>query len=244
MNAPHKPAASFAGVSYEEAIARARALVPALRERAAASEAARVMPAETIADLHASGLLRTMQPKRWGGMELDFVAYVDFPLELSRGDASVGWNLANLQIHHWMLGLYDERAQEQVWSEDPDALIASGIAFPQGQGRRTDGGFVISVKWYFSTCSNIAVWNMHAVTVKDGDKVVDHRMCLLPRSQYQVIDDWKVLGMRSTGSMTVAAKDVFVPEHMALAMTTTRGGPTFPGAKVNHNPAFQVSANP
>src|SRR5262249_31199082 len=127
VTAPHQPV-SFAGVSYDEAIARARALVPALRERAKAAEAARTMSEETIADLHASGVIRSMQPKRWGGMEFDYVAYVDFPLELSRGDASVGWNLANLQIHHWMLGLYDERAQEEVWGENRDALIASGIA--------------------------------------------------------------------------------------------------------------------
>jgi 3-hydroxy-9,10-secoandrosta-1,3,5(10)-triene-9,17-dione monooxygenase len=85
---------------------------------------------------------------------------------------------------------------------------------------------------------------MLAVTVKDGDKTVDHRMCLLHKSQYQVIDDWKVLGMRSTGSMTVTAKDVLVPEYRALCMYTTRGGAEFPGAKVNRNPAYQVSANP
>jgi len=244
MNAPHQGAPSFAGVSYGEAVERARKLVPALRSRAAAAEAARAMSAETIADLHASGLIRTLQPKRWGGMEFDYVAYVDFPMELSRGDASVGWNLANLQIHHWMLALYDERAQEEVWGADPEALIASGIAFPQGQGRKADGGFVIGGKWNFSSCVNIADWNMLAVTVKDGDKVVDHRMCLLHKSQYQVIDDWKVLGMRSTGSMTVTAKDVFVPEHKALCMYDTRGGDRFPGARSNANPAYQVSANP
>ncbi|HTQ75106.1 MAG TPA: acyl-CoA dehydrogenase family protein [Burkholderiales bacterium] len=247
MNAPQslrKGGAGFAGVSHEEAMARARALVPALRARAAASESARTMPPETIADLNASGVVRTMQPKRWGGMELDYVAYVDFPMELARGDASVGWNLANLQIHHWMLALYDERAQKEVWDGNPDAFIASGIAFPQGQGRRVEGGFVVSGRWNFSSCSNIADWNMLAVTVKDGDKAVDYRMCLLHRSQYQVIDDWKVLGMRSTGSMTVTAKDVFVPEHRALSMTTTRGGAEFPGAKVNRNPAYQVPTNP
>jgi 3-hydroxy-9,10-secoandrosta-1,3,5(10)-triene-9,17-dione monooxygenase len=237
-------APSFAGVSYGEAIERARKLVPVLRSRAAAAEAARTMSAETIADLHASGIIRTMQPKRWGGMELDYVAYVDFPLELSRGDPSAGWNLANLQIHHWMLALYDERAQQEVWGADPEALIASGIAFPQGTGRGAEGGFVVSGKWNFSSCSNIADWNMLAVTVKEGERAVDHRMCLLHKSQYQVIDDWKVLGMRSTGSMTVTAKDVFVPEHKALCMYDVRGGDKFPGAKSNRNPAYQVSANP
>ena len=236
-------ATGFAGVPYEEAIARARALVPALRARAAAAEASRVMPAETIADLNASGLLRTMQPRRWGGMEYDFIAYVDFPLELARGCASTGWGFANLQIHHWMLALYDERAQEEVWGVNPDALIASGIAFPQGRGRKAEGGFVIEGKWNFSSCSNIADWNMLAVTVRDGDKVVDHRMCLLHKSQYQIVDDWRVLGMRSTGSMTVTAKDVFVPEHRALCMYDARGGDRFPGARTNPGLAYQVPAS-
>jgi len=248
MNAPRAvadgSAMGFAGVSYEEAIARARALVPALRERAAPAEAARTMPAETIADLNASGLLRTLQPKRWGGMEFDFIAYVDFPLELSRGCASTAWNFANLQIHHWMLALYDERAQQEVWGANPDALIASGIAFPQGSGRKAEGGFVVGGRWNFSSCSNIAEWDMLAVTVKDGERAIDHRMCLLHKSQYEVIDDWKVLGMRSTGSMTVAAKDVFVPEHKALCMYDVRGGDKFPGARTNRNPAYQVAASP
>ena len=237
-------APSFAGTTYAAALERARALVPALRSRAAAAEAARTLPAETLADLHASGLLRTMQPKRWGGMELDFVAYVDFPLEVARGCASTGWNLANLQIHHWLLALYDERAQEEVWGADPEALIASGVAFAQGSGRKVDGGFVVSGRWNFSSCVNIAGWNMLGVTVKDGERAADYRMCLLHQSQYEVIDDWKVLGMRSTGSMTVVAKDVFVPEYRALCMVDTRGGDRFPGARTNPNPAYQVAVNP
>jgi 3-hydroxy-9,10-secoandrosta-1,3,5(10)-triene-9,17-dione monooxygenase len=244
MNAPQRTPPSFAGVSYEDAIARARDLVPVLRERAGRAEAARVMLPETIGDLHASGALRTLQPERWGGMELDFVAYADFPYEIARGCASTGWNLANLQVHHWMLALYDERAQEAVWGKNPEALIASGIAFPQGRAQKVDGGFVVSGRWNFSSCSNVADWNMLAATVREGERAVDYRMCLLHKSQYQVIDDWKVLGMRSTGSMTVTAKDVFVPEPMALAMLDVRGGANFPGARVNPNPAYQVVANP
>jgi len=244
MNAPQAVAKtgarSFAGIAYDDAIARARALVPALRSRAPEAEKARVMPPETIADLHASGILRSMQPRRWGGMEFDFVAYVDFPLELARGCASTGWNLANLQIHHWMLAMYDERAQEEVWGANPEALIASGIAYPQGRAKKADGGFVISGRWNFSSCVNVADWNMLAVTVRDGERVIDHRMCLLEKSEYEVVDDWNVLGMRSTGSMTVVAKDVFVPEYKALGMYEARGGDKFPGAKANPNPVYRV----
>ena len=235
MNAP-----AFAGVAYDDALGRARELVPALRERAARAEAARAILPETLRDLNASGLLRILQPKRHGGMEFDYVAYVDFPAEIARGCASTAWNLANFAVHHWMLALYDERAQEEVWGPDPDALIASGIAFPQGRGAKVDGGFVISGRWNFSSGVSLADWNMLATTVREGERVVDYRMCLLHKSQYQVIDDWQVLGMRSTGSMTVTAKDVFVPEHRALCMLDARGGDGFPGARVNPNPLYRV----
>src|SRR5256885_14251820 len=88
----------FSTVSHDDAMERARMLIPRLRERAAQAEAARRLSAETLRDLHASGLIRALQPKRWGGMELDFVAYVDIPLELARGCASTSWNVVKLMM--------------------------------------------------------------------------------------------------------------------------------------------------
>jgi 3-hydroxy-9,10-secoandrosta-1,3,5(10)-triene-9,17-dione monooxygenase len=230
----------FAGVSYAEAVERARGLAPALRERAAEAEAQRGMPAATMRDLHASGLLRILQPRRWGGMELDFVSYVDIPIEIGRGCASTSWNVVNLLMHHWMIALFDERAQAEVWGANPDALIAAAIAYPQGQGRRVEGGFVVAGRWSFSSCVDIAEWNLLAVTVREGDEIVDHRMCLLHRSQYEIVDDWQVLGMRATASMTVVARDVFVPEYRALCTYDIRGGADFPGARSNPNPLYRV----
>jgi 3-hydroxy-9,10-secoandrosta-1,3,5(10)-triene-9,17-dione monooxygenase len=233
-------ARSFAGVDYDEAMRRAGALVPTLRARADRAESGRQMEKETLDDLHQAGLFRFHQPRRWGGMELPFVAMFDVPAEVARGCASTGWNVANLSIHHWMLALYDERAQAEVWGKDPDALIASGIAFPQGRGRRVDGGFVISGSWNFSSGVDPATWNMLAVTVREGERVIDHRMCLVPRGEYEIVDDWHVVGMRSTGSKSVRADEVFVPEHRALCMYDIRGGSAFPGARNNPNPMFRV----
>ena len=240
MNAPGRAPAGFADVSYAEALRRARELVPALRMRAASAESNRSMLQETTSDLHRLGLFRIMQPKRYGGMEFDFVAYFDFAAEIARGCASTAWNLANLAVHHWMLALYDERAQAEVWGANPDALIASGIAYPQGRGRKVDGGFVISGRWNFSSCVDVSAWNMLAATIREGDKVVDYRMCLLPKPEYQVVDDWHVLGMRSTGSKTVVANEVFVPDYRALCMPDARGGGNFPGARTNSNPLYHV----
>jgi 3-hydroxy-9,10-secoandrosta-1,3,5(10)-triene-9,17-dione monooxygenase len=65
-------------------------------------------------------------------------------------------------------------------------------------------------------------------------------MCLVPRSDYEIIDDWQVLGMRGTGSKSVRATDIFVPEHRALSMYLARGGTEFPGARTNPNPLYRV----
>ena len=230
----------FSEVGYDEALARAREMVPGLRERAARAEDMRSLLPETEAELHANGLLRMTQPKRWGGMELPWVAMFELPAEVGRGCASTAWNVANLAIHHWMLALYDERAQAEVWEENPDALIASGIAYPQGRARKVDGGFVIDGYWNFSSGVDGSSWNMLAVTVKDGDTVIDHRMCLVPRKDFEIVDDWHVLGMRSTGSKSVKVKELFVPEHRALCMYLARGEAQYPGAKTNPHPHYAI----
>src|SRR5262249_25875315 len=79
---------SFAGVSREEMLGRARALVPKLKERAAECESLRRLPDATERDLHDLGLFRIVQPKRVGGAELDFGIMLDVSIELGRGCAS------------------------------------------------------------------------------------------------------------------------------------------------------------
>ena len=82
--------------AYEAMVARARALIPQLRERASKTEELRRLPPETERDLHDAGLFRIVQPKRAGGSELDYVALVDCADALGQADASVAWNFANL----------------------------------------------------------------------------------------------------------------------------------------------------
>src|SRR2546428_13462830 len=81
---------------------------------------------------------------------------------------------------------------------------------------------------------------MLAVTVRGGEREVDHPMCVVPHGDYEIVDDWQVVGMRSTGSKSVRATDVFVPEHRALCMYLARGGSEFPGASVNSSALYRV----
>jgi 3-hydroxy-9,10-secoandrosta-1,3,5(10)-triene-9,17-dione monooxygenase len=232
----------FSGVSYEEALRRARDLVPALRARARQCEDEQVLLRENEQALHESGLFRFHQPRRFGGMELPFVAIVDIVIELGRGCPSTAWNVGNLAAHHWFLAYYEPQTQHEVWDANPDALIASSIALAAGRGRRVPGGFVVTGRWPFSSGVDNSDWNMLAVTVygDDGKAPVDWRVCLVPRGEYEVIDTWDAMGMVGTGSKDVAVTELFVPDRRALALTRCRGGLEHPGAALNRGPLYRI----
>jgi 3-hydroxy-9,10-secoandrosta-1,3,5(10)-triene-9,17-dione monooxygenase len=230
----------FSGVNSDEAIRRARSIVPALRERAQKCEEARGLLPENEKLLHQTGLFRFHQPRSFGGMELPFLAVVDIVAELARGCPSTAWNVGNLGCHHWILGYYEPETQHELWDANPDVLIASSIALAAGRGKRVDGGFEVSGKWPFSSGVDNSDWNMLAVTVYEHEKAVDWRLCLVPKSDYQVIDTWYAMGMVGTGSKDIEVKEAFVPERRALALARCRGGLEHPGAKVNAGPLFRV----
>ena len=227
--------------AYAAMIAKARALVPQLRERAARTEELRHLPPETERDLHEAGLFRMLQPKRVGGAELDYVALIDCAELLGRADASVAWNLANLASHHWMLGMFEQRAQDLVWGRDPDVLIASSFIFPAGRARKVDGGYQLRGSWPFSSGVGSCAWNMLASVVASDDEAdgIEYRIFLLPEADYKILDTWNVAGLRGTGSSDVEVRDAFVPGHMTVAVGDLAGGAT-PGSKVNPNPLYAL----
>jgi 3-hydroxy-9,10-secoandrosta-1,3,5(10)-triene-9,17-dione monooxygenase len=226
--------------AYAAMIARAKALIPNLRDRASRTEELRRLPPETERDLHDTGLFRIVQPKRVGGAEFDYVALVDCADALGQADASVGWNFANLASHHWMLGMFDKRAQDLVW-KNADALIASSFIFPAGRARKVDGGYVLRGSWPFSSGVDSCEWNMLASVVSSDDEAdgIEYRIFLLNKSDYKIKDTWNATGLRGTGSNDVEVNDAFVAEPMTLAVSDLAGGPT-PGSAVNPNALYEL----
>jgi 3-hydroxy-9,10-secoandrosta-1,3,5(10)-triene-9,17-dione monooxygenase len=227
--------------AYAAMLARAEALIPKLRARAPATEELRRLPPETERDLHDAGLFRLVQPKRVGGSEFDYVALVDCADRLGRGDASVAWNFGNLSSHHWMLAMFDKRAQDVVWNENPDALIASSFIFPAGRARKVDGGYVLSGSWPLSSGVDSSQWNMLASVVSSDDEAdgIEYRIFLLRKADYKIVDKWNATGLRGTGSNDVEVEDAFVAEPMTLAVSELGGGPT-PGSAVNPNALYTL----
>src|SRR5438445_1666606 len=226
---------------HADMVARARTLIPELRERASRTEALRRLPPETERALHDTGLFRILQPKRVGGSELDYVALVDCADALGQADASVAWNFANLSSHHWMLGMFDRQAQDAVWSRNADALIASSFIFPAGRARKADGGYVLRGHWPFSSGVESCDWNMLAGVVSSDDEAdgIEYRIFLLNRSDYKINDTWNATGLCGTGSNDVRVADAFIAEQMTVSVSDLTGGPT-PGSAVNPNPLYAL----
>jgi 3-hydroxy-9,10-secoandrosta-1,3,5(10)-triene-9,17-dione monooxygenase len=217
---------------YRECCDRARSLIPVLEQRAAMAEELRQLPPQTVEDFHAAGLFRVLQPLSVGGSELNYSALVDISAILARGCASSAWNFTNLASHHWMLAMFPEAAQDSIWPDDPDTLIASSFIFPAGKARRVPGGYRLSGRWAFSSGIDASTWNMLAGVVEGGDDPPDHRVFLLPRSDYRAADTWYASGLKGTGSNDVACDDVFVAEEMSVSASDLKGGPT-PGSSRN-----------
>jgi len=226
---------------YVAMVTRAKALVPQLRGRAAHTEELRRLPPETERDLHDAGLFRIVQPRRVGGSEFDYVALVDCAEALGMGDASVAWNFANLASHHWMLGMFDKRAQDQVWDQDPNVLIASSFIFPAGRATEVEGGYRLRGSWPFSSGVASSEWNMLASVVSPEDEAdgIEYRIFLVHKDDYKIRDTWDAAGLRGTGSNDVEVSDAFVAKALTVAVSELAGGPT-PGSAVNPNALYAL----
>ena len=219
---------------------KAEELLPKLRERAARCEELRRLPDETLRDFHDAQLFRIHQPRRVGGAELEFAAVVTYGALFARACASTAWNWVNFAAHHMMLGMFPPQAQDQIWGASVDAMIASSFVFPAGKARKVQDGYLLSGRWPFSSGVDPSEWNMLAGLARLDDHLPpEQRIFLVPRAQYKVIDTWFAGGLRGTGSKDVEMAEVFVPEHMTLAVADTKGGPT-PGSAVNPGMLFQL----
>jgi 3-hydroxy-9,10-secoandrosta-1,3,5(10)-triene-9,17-dione monooxygenase len=212
-------------------LARARALIPRLAERAAEAAAARTLPAETIADYCAAGILRILQPRRFGGMQGRFSLFSRIVEEFTHACASSAWVYAVLAEHQWILAQYPEKAQEDIWGNDPEAVASSSLA-PRAAARRVPGGWRLSGRFPFSSGCDHAQWAILGAFLGEMGDPRTIAYLLAPLAEIEIVDDWQTLGLAGTGSKLLVLHDLFVPEHRVVMVADLFAG-TPPGALVH-----------
>jgi alkylation response protein AidB-like acyl-CoA dehydrogenase len=222
-----------------ELIAKARALVPALRERAAEAERLRRLPDATQADFRKAGFYRILQPARYGGLEARYGLQTMLGAEAARGCASSGWCLSITAAHSWIFGMFPRAVQDEFWNPDPQRTLASSFLAVQPTLTPQSGGIRLSGRWRFSSnvdhCDGIILLVMLPGTGGPPRQT----FAFLHREQYEIEDTWKVVGLASTGSNDVVVRDAVVPEHRLLDLMSTREGGT-PGAQANPHYLFSL----
>lgn len=230
---------SSLGCMSEQVLDAVRELLPVLRERAQETEDARRVSEESIKALQQTGFFKLLQPARYGGLEDHPVEFYRAVRLISSACGSTGWVAAVLGCHPWQLGLFDDKAQHEVWGEDDDTRVSSSYA-PMGRATPVDGGFRFSGRWSFSSGCDHATWVfLGGLVLGEDGNPVDFRTFLLPRGDYEIDDVWDTIGLRGTGSNDIIVNEVFVPEYRTLSFIDT-GKCVCPGQQVNTGPLYKL----
>ena len=201
-----------------ELVANAAAIKSILAANAAEAEAERRLPAESVAALTDAGMFKLTVPRRFGGHEVPFAAFHEATAIVAGGCGSSGWVVSLINICNWLASLYCDQAQQEVFGADPDARVC-GVLAPTAQTRRAEGGLIVSGTWPYASGCLHSTWAVLGVpVVNEVGEMIDQGLALVPLKSLEVRDTWFVAGMRGTGSNTLVADEVFVPDHMIMSV--------------------------
>ncbi len=219
-----------------------------LEANAEESERIGTLASASVEALYESGLLRLKMPHILGGAEADLVTQLDVLEAVSRIDPSSGWCL---MIGAASLGglaafLPDDAIEEVFVRGDPPKV--AGAAAPSGTATPVDGGYRVTGRWQFGSGIQHAEWVSAGARVVNGfDGYPRQLRVIMPRHKVKVHDNWRVMGLRGTGSCDFSVNDLFVPDGFAWDSTLTepvRGGALYrlgrPGFVTNEHSAFAL----
>jgi alkylation response protein AidB-like acyl-CoA dehydrogenase len=210
------PACDIGGASFAE---RARELGPVLGAAADEIECRRELPEAVVEALAERGLFRLLLPRSLGGAELSPRAYVPVIEEVAKHDGSAAWCLGQACGSSMAAAFLDPDAAREVFG-GRRGIVAWGPPDPAAEARAVPGGYRLTGSWSFASGSHHASWlGAHvAVQNEDGtprlreDGGAVYRTLLFPKSAAEMIDIWRVVGLRGTGSDSYAVADLLVPE--------------------------------
>ena len=187
---------------------RVQALQGLLRANAEQARSGRRVPVESIQALQSAGFFLALQPKCWGGYELDPQDFFRMQLAIAEACMSTAWASGIIAVHAFQIALMDRRAQKDVWGEDIHTRVSSAYA-PMGKVEPVTGGFRFSGRWGWSSGCDYCSWALLGGILPDGT----YRTFLVPRSDYRIEDTWFSMGLQGTGSNDIVVENAFVPDY-------------------------------
>jgi indole-3-acetate monooxygenase len=213
-------------------VAAARALAPTIRAQRAEIERERSLPAQLVKQMADAGLFSLWLARSLGGPELTTVDFFRVIEELSRADGAVGWCALVAAGYSRLSGYLDDAVAREIFGDG--SVVVAGTINPTGRAVAVPGGFKVSGQWSYGSFIQHSAWTVgSSIIVEDGaprrgpDGAPDMRLMLFPTSAVEIIDTWRVGGLRGTGSHDFRVADLFVPDERAIAAFTAK--PVRPG---------------
>jgi alkylation response protein AidB-like acyl-CoA dehydrogenase len=194
-------------------------LIAAARRDAAAAEAAGRLTPQVAAALTRAGFPRHFVPRDRGGAAGEFGPLVSATAQVAEACASAAWCAALFAAHGRLAAYLPPDGRREVWADGPDQRIAAAVVPPQGQAVAQDGGWRLDGAWRPASGIDHADWVLLA-SWTPGPAGRQHRIFAVPRSELAVEATWDSCGLRGTGSNTVRAEGVRVPEHRSMPLET------------------------
>lgn len=227
------------GVALRERLATVLPQIAANSERA---ELERRIPDENIALLKDIGLFRAFLPRRYGGLEVRVEEYGPCIVDLAEACTATAWVAGLLAQHVHALAMFSRQMQDELWGEGADDLVSSSIA-PVGTAEAGDGGVLLSGRFGFSSGCDHATWVMLGFKHPGYEGPAARQYAVVRKSNLTVLDDWATSGMRGTGSKTLIADKVFVPDHRIDQILALNTG-TSKGFGSNESPIYHAAFVP
>lgn len=218
----------------------ARALQSELSQRAQEMEDVRRLPADLAANLADCGLFRMITPAAYGGLECTPSQIVDAVEAVAEANASAGWCVMIGATTAMNAAYMDPDTAQEIYN-DPK-IITGGVFAPMGKAIVDGDDYIVSGRWQWGSGSANCTWLCGGSMVfEDGELRTlpsgrpDARMMIFPAEEVELLDTWRVMGLKGTGSGDIEVKDLRVPKARSVSLVADR--PTIDGALYKF-PAF------
>ncbi|MBT0769833.1 acyl-CoA dehydrogenase family protein [Kineosporia sp. J2-2] len=182
----------------------------------------RTLAAEVLGALRGPGFFRMAAPRDIGGLAVDPVTEAEVIEELAAADASTAWTaMIGISAVGSLATLCSQRAVKEIFGGQWPAAAGNATVTTQ-TARRVEGGYTFTGTWSFMSGVRHSDWVFfgarHSGTLTIG---------VAPTTCLSLTDERQVVGVAGTGSCSVTAQELFVPDHRIIPFppASRRGGP-------------------
>jgi alkylation response protein AidB-like acyl-CoA dehydrogenase len=211
---------------------RATALGPIIQRYRDESERQRHMARPIFDAIADTGILEMLVPRAFGGPQAEPTAQLRVVEEISRQDASAGWNVMIWSGAGLFADYLSEKAALDILGTGRCTVIGGGVS-PTGQATPVTGGFRVSGRWSFASGCHYLTWFLAGCMLMEGDRprmlengAPDVQAVLIPATHCEILDTWHTAGLRGTGSHDFRVDNVFVPTEHTIPFVKFFAGPT------------------